>query len=967
MNPSYRAGLFRFGIILIIFPLMSALSTCKSSDIWKTAKAAVTAKQMTSFGIATPASAGVIDETSKAVSVTVPYGTSLTSLVATFSFTGAKASVGGIEQKSGTTANDFSSPVIYTVTAADDSSCNYTVTVTVASSSAKDITSFSIGGKSATIWNSTISLVLPYGTALTSLSPVITHTGVSISPASGTAQDFTNPVTYTVTAVDNSTKLYTVTVTAAKSDSKDISSFTILGNEGVISGTDITVTVPYGTDVTALQPTVVFSGSSVSPASGTTLNFTNPVTYTVTAADSSTKSYQVTVVVALNSSKDIISFTILGVDGVIAGTSISLTVPYGTDVTSLSPVITQSGASITPASGKPMNFTTSVIYTVTAADSSISQYTVTVTAAPSNSKDITLFDINGTAGTVSGTAISVTLPYGTPVTSLAPSITHTGSAVSPASGTYQDFTNPVAYTVTAADTSTKTYTVTIIIAANSAKDITFFAILGVNGIFSGTDISVVLPYGTNVSSLSAACTFTGVSVSPSPFTPHDYSSAFAYTVTAADSSTKTYTVTVTVAAKINVTGLSISPSSPVVSVKNYTQILAVFTPSNASIQTVTWATSDSSIASVSVSGLVYGKKSGFGDVTITCTSTDNTLISASITITVLPLSGSSVTVSGSGLGSSETYNLTSGESVAFIQTSPDTVSASSPIVFPTTLADSGTGSISKPVMIGETEVTYEAWQTVYTWATSNGYTIANAGVKGSPGSGNSEQPVTNVSWRDAIVWCNAFTEYYNAKNGSYPDLVCAYYSNPAYATVLRSTSDSMIDTPYVYYSSSGNTDNALCTASGIRLPSVSEWEYAARYIGTTAPSAGNLAAEFISQGYNGGSSSLTSGYFWTPGDYAAGATADYSNASATGLTSWYSTNASTTQKVKQKTPNALHLYDMSGNVREWCFEIAFSTYRADRGGSFYNDETYLKIGRDDNGNAPNFISNIYGFRVAKNK
>ncbi len=62
-----------------------------------------------------------------------------------------------------------------------------------------------------------------------------------------------------------------------------------------ISGTTITATVPFGTDVTALKPTINISDkATISPASDTAQNFTNPVTYTVTAEDGSNQDYTVT-------------------------------------------------------------------------------------------------------------------------------------------------------------------------------------------------------------------------------------------------------------------------------------------------------------------------------------------------------------------------------------------------------------------------------------------------------------------------------------------------------------------------------------------------------------------------------------------------------------------------------------------------------------------------------------------------
>ena len=60
----------------------------------------------------------------------------------------------------------------------------------------------------------------------------------------------------------------------------------------------IALTVPYGTNVTALVPTIAISGASVSPASGAAHDFSSPVTYTVTAADATTQTYAVTVTVA---------------------------------------------------------------------------------------------------------------------------------------------------------------------------------------------------------------------------------------------------------------------------------------------------------------------------------------------------------------------------------------------------------------------------------------------------------------------------------------------------------------------------------------------------------------------------------------------------------------------------------------------------------------------------------------------
>ena len=79
-------------------------------------------------------------------------------------------------------------------------------------SSDKQITSFTINGYKARISGLTIRSVLPYGTSVKELTPEITHNGKSISPESGATQDFTNPVSYTVTATDGTIEKHTVTV-----------------------------------------------------------------------------------------------------------------------------------------------------------------------------------------------------------------------------------------------------------------------------------------------------------------------------------------------------------------------------------------------------------------------------------------------------------------------------------------------------------------------------------------------------------------------------------------------------------------------------------------------------------------------------------------------------------------------------------------------------------------------------------
>lgn len=85
----------------------------------------------------------------------------------------------------------------------------------------------------------------------------------------------------------------------------------------------------------------------------------------------------------------------------------------------------------------------------------------------SNKCEITSFKISDATGTITGSAIAVTVPKDTDVTSLTPTIVVSeGATVSPASGTAKDFTNPVTYTVTAEnETTTKDFTVTVTVSA----------------------------------------------------------------------------------------------------------------------------------------------------------------------------------------------------------------------------------------------------------------------------------------------------------------------------------------------------------------------------------------------------------------------------------------------------------------------------------------------------------------------
>jgi autotransporter-associated beta strand protein len=176
--------------------------------------------------------------------------------------------------------------------------------------------------------------------------------------------------------------------------SKELSLFTFPGiGNATISGNNISMTVPFSTDVSALSPTFVHTGASASPVSGSTQNFTSPKTYTITAGNATSLSYSVTVSKApISAACDILSSALGSYSSSIVGTKVTLYVPLGTDVTNLSPTFTTPPyASIFPLSGSPHDFSSPVNYTVTA-ENGVTTKTYTVTVAQTN------FWVNSTSG-----------------------------------------------------------------------------------------------------------------------------------------------------------------------------------------------------------------------------------------------------------------------------------------------------------------------------------------------------------------------------------------------------------------------------------------------------------------------------------------------------------------------------------------------------------------------------------------
>lgn len=207
---------------------------------------------------------------------------------------GANVKIGSVVQTSGVTANNFTSPIVYTVTSGDNNTSNYTVTVTKAASIAKAITPYSFAGQpdSVGMINETFKTiavsVLP-GIDLTRRTATFTTTGTSVkvngvTQVSGTTlNNFTSPVAYIIADASSGTQQYDVTVTHGFGpipvDLGTAENFTILTKAGITNIPTSTITGNVGIPnvlnkvlgSTPLSPTYKWGGN-VAIATDLTLN-----------------------------------------------------------------------------------------------------------------------------------------------------------------------------------------------------------------------------------------------------------------------------------------------------------------------------------------------------------------------------------------------------------------------------------------------------------------------------------------------------------------------------------------------------------------------------------------------------------------------------------------------------------------------------------------------------------------------
>ena len=279
--------------------------------------------------------------------------------------------------------------------------------------------------------------------------------------------------------------------------------------------------------------------------------------------------------------------------------------------------------------------------------------------------------------------------------------------------------------------------------------------------------------------------------------------------------------------------------------------------------------------------------------------------------------------------------------------------------------------------IAKTEVSYKLWKEVLDFARTKDYVFANEGLKGArnDGSGDEAEPVTTVSWWDAVIWCNAYTEM---KNGN--DAECVYRKTETDNSVLRNATNKVASS-IVFFDQ---------TKKGFRLPTEAEWELAARFqtSNKNAEQHGSLYLTRLDSVSGAKKPIAFKGV--EKGSYTYEELRDESSTFAV-YGQWFDgkdvvdqePKVQCTQVVKSKKANELGLFDMSGNITEWCFDyfgrigegkekdpmgaglLAGGT-RSTRGGSWADEAVDCSVGVRYGAPAITAESDL-GFRLAKYK
>ncbi|QHI69049.1 formylglycine-generating enzyme family protein [Tichowtungia aerotolerans] len=229
--------------------------------------------------------------------------------------------------------------------------------------------------------------------------------------------------------------------------------------------------------------------------------------------------------------------------------------------------------------------------------------------------------------------------------------------------------------------------------------------------------------------------------------------------------------------------------------------------------------------------------------------------------------------------------------------------------------DFGTYSCASPgFYMDASEITKGQWDVVYEWAVSNGYAFSHVGA----GKGDGH-PVHTISWYDSVKWCNARSEM----EGLTP---CYWVNDAVYRT---GTEDPSVDMNVI----------------GYRLPTGEEWEYAAR---------GGISERFsFGDQIDAGKANCALNGSLFEYDTSGYAQLTFHPVHADGSLPY-------TSPAGSYPPNGFGLYDMTGNVWEWC-NGGTNGAREIRGGSWMNDASFARNGLQAFGD-PEFSYYHLGFR-----
>ena len=284
-------------LFLLTIALSSALAvfiqSCESDDNFTDVVPDVADAIIRSFKINDQFA--TIDHTTATITMTLPSGTNTNDLLVEMTLPEGTT----VSPESGVSYDFSNGPVVFTTTASNSSSRNYTATI--ASFGDPKILSFAIGENTGVIDDEAGTIIVDIGSEdgdITNLTPnFVIAEGTSVDVPSGVSRNFSNPAVYTVLSNDGFTaKEYTVTVNQVQGPV--INSFVINETSGVIDNDNNTVFIlmPVGTDVSNLEPQIVVpEGQTVDPMSGETQDFTEVVNYTVTNTENLTRTYEVTV------------------------------------------------------------------------------------------------------------------------------------------------------------------------------------------------------------------------------------------------------------------------------------------------------------------------------------------------------------------------------------------------------------------------------------------------------------------------------------------------------------------------------------------------------------------------------------------------------------------------------------------------------------------------------------------------